>query len=140
MRSMMRAGAHRRLRACVIARALACLLMLQGFIVAAGPTLAEQSSAAAGWSEAHATATELCAGQNGAANPLSDHSSCERCMVCALGARGVVLTLAALWRLTAVSPPEPDSRLAPRSADAAEPMTPLGWASTWSSRAPPSFS
>jgi hypothetical protein len=122
----------------VIARALACLLMLQGFIVAAGPSLAERAADAAGWSEAHAT--ELCAGQNGAANPLSDHSSCERCMFCALGARGVVLTLAALWRLTAVSPPEPDSRLAPRSADAAEPMTPLGWASTWSSRAPPSFS
>jgi len=124
----------------VIARALACLLMLQGFIVAAGPSLAERTADAAGWSEAHAPATGRCAGQNGAENPLSDHSSCERCMFCTLGARGVMPTLAALWRLTAVSPPEPDSRLAPRSADAAQPTTPLGWASSWSSRAPPSLS
>jgi len=124
----------------MIARVLACLLMLQGFIVAAGPTLAEQPSDAAGWAEIHATAPELCNGQNGAENPLSGHSSCERCMFCTLGARGAALILAALWRLTAVSPLEPDSRLAPRSADAAESTTPLGWASTWSSRAPPSFS
>ncbi|BBU60242.1 hypothetical protein MSC49_01770 [Methylosinus sp. C49] len=124
----------------MIARVLACLLMLQGFIVAAGPSLAEQASDPAGWSEIHATATKLCASENGVANPLSDHSSCERCMFCTLGARGVALTLAALWRLTAISPPEPDSRHAPRSADAAESTTPPGWASTWSSRAPPSFS
>lgn len=124
----------------MIARVLACLLMLQGFIVAAGTTLAEQTSGAAGWTEIHATATERCAGQNGAENPLNGHSSCERCMFCTLGARGAALILAALWCVTAISPPEPDWRLAPRSADAAESSTPLGWASSWSSRAPPSLS
>ncbi|OAI22679.1 hypothetical protein A1351_04095 [Methylosinus sp. R-45379] len=124
----------------MIARALACLLMLQGFIAAAGPTLAEQTRDVAGWTEAHATTSELCNRQSGE-RPSGDHSSCEHCVLCMLGARSAASIVAAIWNAaTIVLAADLHSHAPPRSTDAAKLSTPLGWASSWSSRAPPSFS
>jgi len=123
----------------MIVRALACFLALQGFVIAAGPALAEQTRDAAGWNE-HTMAPELCNGRNDAELPHGGHSSCEQCMFCALGARGAALTVAALWCVTAISPPDPHSSIPPRRAEADDPATPIGWASSWSSRAPPALS
>jgi hypothetical protein len=118
----------------VIARVVACFVVLQAYFIA-GPYLAERSAGEVGWD---AALGQLCAApRDDERSPRSSHQhdkcpSCvaSRCVSLIPGAT-VFVTGRRIGSTSDWAPTRPsDDRVRP----------PIGWASSWSSRSPPSFS
>lgn len=131
-------GAKNRFSARAIARLVACLLALQGFLLASGPSVAERALGAAGWDIA--AAGEYCAAQRNDAQPGHDqHDGCRQCVFCAHGQRDVSFLIGAIFT-TVVSSTEDAGVSPPPTFSDERDRRLIGWASSWSSRAPPAFS
>jgi hypothetical protein len=135
---MCRVGAKNRFSARAIARLVACLFALQGLFLAAGPGAAERALAGVGWNIA--AAGEYCAAQRDDAQPAHDqHESCRHCVFCADGERDVSFLIAAIFTKIVLATEDADVPPPPKACQEHDRRL-IGWASSWSSCAPPTFS
>jgi hypothetical protein len=119
-----------------IARVAACLFALHGILIAIGPSISARSAGDVGWGEA---LNEYCTTQRGDAHTSHDRHDHQKCVSCSIAGRcapgllaAILVDVLAMERSADDGPPlypcdEPDRR-------------PIGWASSWSARAPPAFS
>jgi hypothetical protein len=133
--------ARRRSARAIVAGVVACLLALQGFALAASAGSLSRADRLVGCSAATLdidAAGVAAAGDEGPSHGHREHYEC--CAFCAAGGRDALLLLLPL-ALVAIAVLGPVAQVfvlrAPRDDSAAKP---LGWASSWSSRAPPFFS
>ncbi len=114
----------------LVAAVAACLFFLQGLGALA---TAHAHSAPAGVALTLAPCHDAAKGEAPAA-PRHEHSDC--CLSCEASARQLILAVALLSGVAALLPPESEAAAAmPPQSDIRPP--PIGWASSWSSRAPP---
>jgi hypothetical protein len=123
-----------------IAGAVACLFLLQtlAFVFTSNGRIAFASGDAGA---SIAMAGEICQAKTDADGKTpAPHSHHHRCTLCSLGHRDQATDVVALLAsVIAVLAPRPDNTPAWFVHDEFTPFPP-GWTSSWSSRAPPSFS
>ncbi len=118
----------------LVAAVAACLLFLQG-LGGLAASHAHQSPAGATLTLApcHVVTQDLAKGQAPAA-PRHEHSEC--CLSCEASDRSLLLAVALLSGVAALLAPAGEATaLTPPQSEVRSP--PIGWASSWSSRAPP---
>ena len=120
---------------------LAFLIVLQTAVLAASPAFANKApdSASANGSLIASTINGDCHAPGGEKSPAQgrhDHSQC--CILCSASARdsGELLAAAILLGLATYSAPEPTLHFI-HFSNVDFNVPPLGWTSSWSSRAPP---
>ena len=118
----------------IIAGIIACLIVLQGLVFAASPALAGRASHSVAASTIKGDCDAL-GGDKGPAQRHLDHSQC--CILCRAGVRDFgPLFLSPLPVIVARSTPEPALYFGPFLNDAFD-KHPIGWTTSWSSRASP---
>jgi hypothetical protein len=128
------------LRPALIAWAIALLLALQTL---ASPLVAAASAARHHGGHAAMSLTvfgEICHTDAGGPAGKSDRVHHDCCILCEAGGRDAALVFVLAFAVTVLHP-QRDAAPASAHADTGEAPPPAsGWASSWSSRAPPSFS
>lgn len=121
-----------------IACGVALFFLLQAFL---SPLLA-QASARDARSDGPAVTTilgKICHSDSGDPSGKAHHEHGGCCILCESDLRDVTLFVAVAWMAATLAPPVEMSFVVALERDDARPHT-SGWASSWSSRAPPSFS
>ena len=125
----------------VIAAVVVCLIVLQGFALAASPAFAGSARDPASHSVAISAVGGHCDAPRGDKAPAQghcDHSQC--CIFCRADGRDASsVIMAALFTVLIYSAPEA-SLSAARFTKNDFVEHPIGWTSSWSSRAPPTIS
>jgi hypothetical protein len=125
----------------IIAGVFAFLFVLQWLALAASPAFAGKDRNGANHSFIVSTTDGYCSAlgnDKGPAHGRHDHSQC--CIFCKASGRDATFAIIAASICVAIYLPSKESvSLVPFAEDDCS-MRPIGWTSSWSSRAPPSFS
>lgn len=125
----------------IIAGAIACLFLLKGLALAASPGLMEIAHGGGGSIVDAAVVGKHCDAHGGEGAPLhGDHSHSQCCIFCAASGRDASFSVVAAFLATVIYL-MPEAAVSTVRFFTDDPDgRPIGWTSSWSSRAPPFFS